>query len=121
MSVIEDTRKMMQDFLAPELRQISARLDGLEKRLESSDRKIDQVDLRAEKRHVEANTKMDQVKQRAEKRHEHLSARLDEADRKAERRHDEVMMALRSAADTSDIKVRLARVEERQGLGSTQH
>ncbi len=53
MSVIEDSRKVMQDFLAPELRGISARLDALEKRYESLDRKIDEVERRAEKRHDE--------------------------------------------------------------------
>jgi hypothetical protein len=46
MSVIEDTRKAMQDFLAPELRAISTRLDALEKRFEDSDR-------RSERRHDE--------------------------------------------------------------------
>jgi hypothetical protein len=46
MSVIDDTRKAMQDFLAPELRAISTRLDALEKRFEDSDR-------RAERRHDE--------------------------------------------------------------------
>jgi len=51
MSVIEDTRKVMQDFLAPELRAISARLDALEKRYDSLDHKVDDVDRRAEKRH----------------------------------------------------------------------
>jgi hypothetical protein len=51
MSVIEDSRKVMQDFLAPELRAISARLDALEQRYGSLDHKIDEVDRRAEKRH----------------------------------------------------------------------
>jgi hypothetical protein len=39
MSVIEHTRKVMQDFLAPELRAISTRLDALEKRFEDGDRR----------------------------------------------------------------------------------
>ena len=51
MSVIEDTRKVMQDFPAPELRGISARLDALEKRIDGVDKKIDGVDRRAEQRH----------------------------------------------------------------------
>jgi hypothetical protein len=34
MSVIEDTRKLIQDFLAPELRSISARLDAFEQRVD---------------------------------------------------------------------------------------
>jgi tetrahydromethanopterin S-methyltransferase subunit G len=32
MGVVEDVRKGMQDFLAPELREITARLDALEKK-----------------------------------------------------------------------------------------
>ena len=53
MGVIEDTRKVLQDFLAPELRAITSRLDALEKRVEGIDKKIDEVDRRAEKRHDE--------------------------------------------------------------------
>jgi len=41
-SVIEDTRKLIQDFLAPELHEIATKLDSLERRMdqriESSDR-----------------------------------------------------------------------------------
>ena len=33
MSVIEDTRKLLQDFLAPELRELSGRVEALEKRM----------------------------------------------------------------------------------------
>ena len=51
MGAIEETRKVMQDFLAPELRAISARLDALENCIGGVDRKIDDVDRRAEKRH----------------------------------------------------------------------
>jgi predicted nucleic acid-binding Zn-ribbon protein len=53
MSAIEDTRKVMQDFLAPELRAISVRLDALEKRLDSVERRFDDIERRAEKRHDE--------------------------------------------------------------------
>jgi archaellum component FlaC len=45
MSVVEDVRKVLQDFLAPELRNIDARLDSLEKvmnaKFESVDVKFD--------------------------------------------------------------------------------
>jgi len=46
MGAIEDSRKVLQDFLAPELREIRARLDVLEKQIEG-------VDRRAEVRHQE--------------------------------------------------------------------
>jgi hypothetical protein len=51
MGAIEDVRKVLQDFLAPELRSITARLDALEKRIDGVDTKLDEVDRRAEKRH----------------------------------------------------------------------
>jgi hypothetical protein len=35
MSVVEDVRQIIQDFLAPELRSISARLDAIEKTAQS--------------------------------------------------------------------------------------
>jgi predicted nucleic acid-binding Zn-ribbon protein len=53
MGAIEDTRKVLQDFLAPEMREVRARLDALERRFDGTDRKIDDVDRRAEKRHDE--------------------------------------------------------------------
>ena len=48
MGTIEDTRKVLQDFLAPELRELKARLDALEKRM---DERFDQSERRSEARH----------------------------------------------------------------------
>ena len=52
MSVIEDTRKVLQDFIAPELRAVDARLAAVEKRLENFERQVDQRFDNAE-RHVD--------------------------------------------------------------------
>ena len=50
MSVVEDVRQVMQDFLAPELRTITARLDSIEKvmtaRFESVDTKFAAMDTK---------------------------------------------------------------------------
>lgn len=54
MSVIEDSRKVLQDFLAPELRAISVRLEALEKRFDDAER-------RAERRHDETMGAIRQV------------------------------------------------------------
>ena len=40
MSVIEDTRKLIQDFLAPELRTITARLDALDAKVDANHREV---------------------------------------------------------------------------------
>lgn len=54
MSVVEDSRKVLQDFIAPELRAVSARLDALEKKLDESER-------RAERRHDDVMASIRQV------------------------------------------------------------
>ena len=48
MSVIEDTRKLLQDFLTPELRELSARVDALEARM---DARFDSAERLASERH----------------------------------------------------------------------
>jgi tetrahydromethanopterin S-methyltransferase subunit G len=54
MGAIEDTRKVLQDFLAPELRSITARLDALEKKTDDNER-------RADRRHDEVLSAIRQV------------------------------------------------------------
>jgi tetrahydromethanopterin S-methyltransferase subunit G len=44
MGAVEDTRKIPQDFLAPELREIKVRLDVLEKQVEGTNHKIDSLE-----------------------------------------------------------------------------
>ena len=38
MSWVEDARKLMQDFVAPELRAISAQIDGIRQQIAASDK-----------------------------------------------------------------------------------
>ncbi len=56
MGAIDDTRKLLQDLVTPDLRALSVRVDALEKRVDSgfSDLKqtIADVDARAERRHT---------------------------------------------------------------------
>ena len=50
MSVVEDLRTALQDFISPELRELKTRVDDLEKNMESGfahvDRRFEQVDRR---------------------------------------------------------------------------
>lgn len=47
MSVVEDVRQVLQDFLAPELRAVAVRIDALEKvmnaRFEANDVKLESI------------------------------------------------------------------------------
>jgi hypothetical protein len=132
MSVIEDTRKVMPDFLAPELRAISASLDALQKRYKTLDHKIEEVDRRAEKRAAEveqrAEKRLTELGQRTDKRFDAMEKRFDavdqrfaEAKRESDKRHDEIMAAFRFAADIAALQTRsyeamveIARLKERQ-------
>ena len=105
MSVIEDTRKVMQDFLAPELRAISARLDALEQRFGVVDKRFDSVDKRIDG--------VDKRFDRVDKRFDAVDGRFDEVERKAEKRHDQIMAAIAGLADYTSIRERVARLESR--------
>jgi len=46
MSVIEDVGKALQDFLAPELRAVNARLDAIDSRFQAVNDRFDAIDAR---------------------------------------------------------------------------
>ncbi|MGA2538365.1 MAG: hypothetical protein ABSF53_20305 [Terracidiphilus sp.] len=48
--MIEDTRKLLQDFLAPELRELSGRVDALEERMNA---RFDSAERLASERHAQ--------------------------------------------------------------------
>jgi tetrahydromethanopterin S-methyltransferase subunit G len=100
MSVVEDSRKILQDFIAPELRAIAARLEALEKRFDGFENSIGQRFEAAEKH-------FDQRMQGFEKR-------LDDLEHRADKRHDEVMAAIRQVIDYNSIQQRLARLESKE-------
>jgi len=88
-SVIEDTRKLIQDFLAPELREIATRLNALETRLDDRFRVVD-----------------DQFKM--------VDDRFAAAERLASERHQQVLLAISRLADVYELKERVARIEARE-------
>ena len=96
MGAIEDTRKVLQDFLAPELRALSARLAALEKRFDS---RFEQVDKRFEQ---------------VDKRLDRIEVKIEDFERRADRRHDEVMGAIRQMIDLNSIQQRFTRLESKE-------
>ena len=106
MSVVEDSRKLMQDFLAPELRAIAARLDALEKRFDES-----------EKRHEKFADKIDKRFDSVDKRFDSIGDKVDrqfqEAEKRAEKRHDISMLLLGSLANYNELRERMARLESK--------
>lgn len=91
MSVVEDVRQVLQDFLAPELRSISGRIDSIDIKLTNLDAKVANLDTRIsgveirisgldarvsglEKR---MDTQFNEVEQRAALRQEILVGKFD--------------------------------------------
>jgi hypothetical protein len=44
MGVVEEVRQVLQDFLAPELREIGGVLSAIDKRLDSQDKRLDTIE-----------------------------------------------------------------------------
>jgi len=93
MSVIEDTRKLLQDFLAPELRELSARVDALEERMEA--------------RFSAVEKRIDLLEGRVEER-------FDAAERLASERHGQVLQGIARLADIYELRERITRIEARE-------
>lgn len=93
MSVIEDTRKLLQDFLAPELRELSARVEALEERM---------------------NMRFDAVEKGVDARFDALEKGFDAAERLASERHTQTVQAIGRLADVYELRERITRIEARE-------
>jgi len=96
MSVIEDTRKLLQDFLAPELRELSARVDALEERMNA---RFDAAEKTMDARFKELDT-----------RFKGIDARVDSAERLGSERHAQTIQAIGRLADMYALSERVARI-----------
>ncbi|HEY5177534.1 MAG TPA: hypothetical protein VII95_18405 [Terriglobales bacterium] len=96
MGTIDDTRKLLQDLVTPDLKALSVRVEALEKRVDSgfADLKqaIGDVDVRAERRHTSGFADLKQA--------------IGDVDVRAERRHTSLLVALH-------LEERVKRLEER--------
>jgi uncharacterized protein (DUF3084 family) len=93
MSVIEDSRKVLQDFIAPELRAVDVRLAALEKRLDGFERQVDQ--------------RFQQVDQRFQQ----VDQRFDKMEQQIERKFDQLLAEIRSLKNVHELELRMAKYE----------
>jgi hypothetical protein len=81
MGAVDDFRKVLQDFLAPELRAVNARLDAIEKVMDAHHREIlarfESEKTAADARHIEISARFDSLQRLFEldKRVERLEGR----------------------------------------------
>ena len=115
MGYIEDTRKLMQDFLAPELRAIAVRLDAVEALIEANERRAEERFKDAEGRTQQRFSEISQFAQDAEGR---TQQRFSEVERRAEQRHSETLNAIASLSNYQAVLDRLARLESKQNVSA---
>jgi hypothetical protein len=87
MSVVEDMRKVLQDFLAPELRAVDAKFGAVGARFDAVDQTLDAMTKILEARHQELMVRIDATHQRIEvtnDRIDNLKTSLD-LDKRVER------------------------------------
>lgn len=79
MSVVEDVRQAIQDFLAPELRAIAARLDAIEKVMEARFKEVDSRFKEVDSRFNEVSVRLQSLQEtvdRNDSSHKELIANL---------------------------------------------
>jgi hypothetical protein len=126
MSVIEDTRKLLQDFLAPELRAIAERLDALEKSMgiqfgaqEKSlgvrfDAQEKSLGVRFDAQEKSLGIQFDAQEKQANERFKALEWRMSTAEQLASERHVQLVQAIARMSDVFELKERIARIEARE-------
>lgn len=73
MGAVEETRQVIQDFLAPELREMRGILSSIDKRLESQDKRLESQD----KRRDSQDKRFDTIEEAARARYENVIQRLE--------------------------------------------
>ncbi len=94
MGAVEETRKMVHDFLAPELREIKARLEALE---------------------ATTKARFDAVQVQFASLEETMKARFDAQDKIMAAQHAAVMSALTNLTNYSALAERLSKLESERG------
>lgn len=74
MGVVEDVRQVIQDFLAPEMRALTARIEALEVKMDS---RFEASEAKSQSRFEALNARMAAIEERAALRHEILLAQLE--------------------------------------------
>ncbi len=107
MSVVNDVREVLQDFITPDLKAVQSELASLKDRLDRFERAVDQ---RFDKMDAGLD-KMDSRFDKMDSRFNKMDDRFDEVLRESRKQHEDSMAAMRSVLDFVEVKQRLARLE----------
>jgi ABC-type enterochelin transport system substrate-binding protein len=106
MSAIDDVRNVMQDFLAPELRELKVRIDAVE-------RQVEELKGSTRGQFEGLQKQFEHTERRAEQRHHSFEEQFQQAEHRAEKRHEDMMFLIRQGQEVRSPAERLAAVEEK--------
>lgn len=106
MGALDDTRKILQDFLAPELRAIAVRLDAVEKRLDRFERQVDERFEKMDKR-------FEQVDKRFEQMDKHLVDMEARIEQRASERQQVLLRSFSDLMNYTELRDRMERLEKK--------
>lgn len=122
MSVVEDLRQTLQDFVAPEMRAFNARLESLEERMnarfEVVNNRFDTTEERMNARFEAVNNRFDTLEEHVNARFESVNNRFDTMEnrltalgQKMETHHNEIIDKIEGLKNALEIDKRLERLE----------
>jgi phage shock protein A len=125
MSVVEDVRQVLQDFLAPELRALSAKIDAIDQKVSSLESRIDSQSDKTDSRfqsmdnHFQSvEAKLHTVSSRLETLEATTQLRFERAEEKAAARQEAIMIQFESMRNQLNLDGRLRRIEDREAARS---
>jgi predicted nuclease with TOPRIM domain len=98
MSMVEDVRQVIQDFLAPELRAMSVRFDALEKIMEARFKEMDSRFEEMDSRFKEIDSRFKEI----DSRFKEIDSRFNQADERFNSRFNEVVLRIQTLQETVD-------------------
>ena len=107
MSVVEDLRQVLQDFLAPELRAVAAKFDAVDSKFALLSSRIDSLESKM-------NTRFDAMDSKFGALEATVNARLSAAEDKASSRQEILLIQFEAVKGLMDMDRRVQRLESQR-------
>jgi hypothetical protein len=114
MSVVEDLRQVLQDFLAPELRAVAAKFDAVDSKFALLNSRIDSLESKMNTRFDAMDSKFSAMDSKFGALEATVSARLSAAEDKASSRQEILLIQFEAVKGLMDMDRRVQRLESQR-------
>ena len=113
MSVVEDVRNALQDFLSPEIRELKVRIEAVERKVDDLKGSMHEQFRQVQDQFQQVQDQFQQAERRSEHRQQSIEEQFQQVERRAERRHDEMSFLIRQGLEFKNLAERVAAIEEK--------